>query len=79
MNTIDKKDTCAYCNKPALYSDLGLNDKGMFAVLDVCKCHLKTYAQRIKQIVTILQNTLRLQPALRKVAGWFAPKHINLK
>ena len=44
MNTIDKKDTCAYCNKPALYSDLGLNDKGMFAVLDVCKCHLKTYA-----------------------------------
>lgn len=44
MDTIDKKDICVYCNSPAAYTDLGLNDKGMFAVIDVCKCHLKTYA-----------------------------------
>lgn len=44
MDTIDKKDICAYCNMPAVYTDLGLNSKGMFAVLNVCKCHLQTYA-----------------------------------
>ena len=44
MDTIDKENTCAYCNHTAVYNDIGLNDKGMFAVLSVCKCHLEKYA-----------------------------------
>lgn len=43
METVDKKDMCQYCDKPAMYTDLGLNDKGMFAVIDVCKCHVQRY------------------------------------
>jgi len=44
VETLDEKDICVYCDKTAIYTDLGINKKGMFEVIDVCKCHLRTYA-----------------------------------
>lgn len=42
MQTLEEK--CAYCDKPATYIDLGKNKDGKYAVVDVCKFHVKKYA-----------------------------------
>ena len=42
MQTLEEK--CAYCDKPATYTDLGKNKDGKYSVIDVCKFHVKKYA-----------------------------------
>lgn len=42
MQTLEEK--CAYCDKPATYTDLGKNKDGKYTIVDVCKFHLKKYA-----------------------------------